>query len=119
MSHSVDDYYSFYHEDYPRARKAHWCAACAEVIPAGHIYARVRLCWDGTASTIKRCARCQTIHLHLREQAPGDTWPSERLDCGETYQDHWETDPPPEIAALAFASPEEMQRELARVEQQK
>lgn len=54
--------------------------------------------------------RCQRIFDHLVERGSHcDMYPAQRLDCGETYQDHWGEDPPEEIAALAFALPHELE----------
>jgi hypothetical protein len=36
-------------------------------------------------------------------------WPDEKLSCGEEYEKHWGCPPPDEIAALAFATPQELQ----------
>jgi predicted RNA-binding Zn-ribbon protein involved in translation (DUF1610 family) len=107
MSHSVDETYTLYEERFPRARKPHTCMACGERIAGGQRYARVFVLFQGDAETVKRCLRCQQIHEHLREMSPGDTWPAERLDCGEDYEDHWGGEPPDHIAALAFALPGE------------
>lgn len=102
-----------YNEARRRARKPHKCSACAETIQPRHTYWRVCIIYDGDVETVKRCERCQTLHRHLRtlrsERRGWDTWPSERLDCGEDYFGHWGAEPPPEIAALAFTTPEEMQ----------
>lgn len=111
MSYEYDEVYAVYDECFPRARKPHTCAACKETIPAGHHYARVGIVDSEGANTVKRCMRCQRIHEHLRTLDPGTTWPDERLNCGETYRDEWGDDPPPEIAALAFALPGEIAAE--------
>lgn len=104
MSHYTEETYSVYDESLRRARKEHRCSACREKISAGHSYTRVAIVFDGEAETVKRCARCQAIHLHLRAKGREDgMWPDERLNCGETYRGHWGEDPPEEIAALAFA----------------
>lgn len=107
MSHSIDDYYSVYKETETKARKEHQCSACSEPISPNQVYTRVQIVFDKSAETVKRCSRCQAIHIHLREKGRGDTWPAERLDCGESYRDHWGEEPPEEIAALAFALPGE------------
>jgi hypothetical protein len=109
VSREIDGYYDVYAETYPRAAKDHTCDACNETIPAGHHYARVSVVYEGTANTHKRCFRCQRLHVHLRGLEPGELWPDERLDCGEGYEEHWGGEPPAEIAALAFALPEELQ----------
>lgn len=91
------------------ARKAHKCSACAEQIRPRDRYTHTAIVGDGTAWTVKRCARCEAIHAHLRERANQSygEWPSDELDCGESYEDVFCEDPPPEIAALAFALPGE------------
>jgi predicted RNA-binding Zn-ribbon protein involved in translation (DUF1610 family) len=103
MSHAIDDVYEVYDERRPRARKPHACGACGEAIRVGDRYVSVFIVFDGDASTVKRCRRCQKIHEHLRGIDPGEVWPDEHLACGEGYREHWGRDPPPEIAALAFA----------------
>ena len=105
MSHSVDECYDVYSEQRVTARKAHACDACREPIAAASTYWRIAIVFDGEAETVKRCERCQKIHMHLRSLDPGASWPAEKLDCGIAYRDHWEFDPPDEIAALAFALP--------------
>lgn len=109
MSDSCDEYYSVYNETRFKARKEHRCDACKEPIPSGVQYTRVFLIFDGGKESLKRCGRCQMIHEHLRElcqsRADGEMWPDERLNCGHSYRDHWEEDPPPFIAALAFWRP--------------
>lgn len=111
MSCVFDETYAVYDERFPRARKPHTCDACHETISVGHWYARVGTVFDGRAETVVRCLRCQAIHEHLRTlSSPNDeVWPDERLDCGEGYEPHWGFSPPPEIAALAFVTPAEMQ----------
>ncbi|HEU4615550.1 MAG TPA: hypothetical protein VFS15_25825, partial [Kofleriaceae bacterium] len=74
-------------------------------------YWRIRVVFDRSAETIKRCERCQAIHLHLRTLGDSDVWPDERLDCGEEYAAHWGEAPPEAIAALAFALPGEVRAE--------
>lgn len=109
MSHSIDETYDVYNETSRIARKEHVCAACKETIRIGDRYAIVGIVFDGEAESVKRCLRCQEIHEHLRKLGAYEMWPAERLDCGEEYKEHWGHEPPPEIAALAFATPEEMQ----------
>lgn len=108
MSHYADEQYDVYHEVRVFARKPHECDAvmCTDPIRVGDPYWRISTVYDGRAETIKRCVRCQAIHEHLRTLGD-DTWPDERLDCGEWYRDHWGEDPPPEIQALAFWRPGE------------
>lgn len=110
MSHGIDETYSVYNEVCRRARKDHTCDACEETISTGHRYMRVGIVFDGKGESVKRCLRCQAIHDHLKEMGKGDTWPAEKLDCGESYESHWDGPPPNEIAALAFALPGETER---------
>lgn len=107
MSHCVDETYDVYQEREVRARKRGQCDACDEPIAPGHAYWRISIVFDGSASTVRRCARCQAMRKHLRTRGDGDTWPAERLDCGQAYEDEW-GDVPDEIAALAFALPGEV-----------
>lgn len=112
MSHYCDEYYSLYKEVRFKARKEHTCDACGETVQPGHYYHRISIMFEGEARTVKRCLRCQAIHLHLRSLEPGEMWPNEKLDCGMDYKVEWGQDPPPEVAALAFITPEESQVRL-------
>jgi len=107
MSVSCDGHADVYHEDTAKARKEHRCDACQEAIPRGVEYWRIRIIYEGRVDSHKRCNRCQAIHEHLRGLMAGydEEWPDERLSCGHEYSDHWGVEPPPEIAALAFALP--------------
>lgn len=109
MSHYTEEVCDVYDEIRPKARIEHQCDACKEMIPPGDYYWKIAIVYDGNARTVKRCLRCQEIHRHLRTLAPGEMWPDEKLNCGEDYKDHWGTEPPPEIAALAFKTREELQ----------
>ncbi len=110
MSHSFDDYYKVYHEDERAARKEHTCEACFDKILPGHKYWYISIVFEGVEH-VKRCLRCQALHLHLRGLAPGEMWPAERLDCGEDYKEEWRCDPPEAIQELAFKTAVEMQNE--------
>lgn len=109
MSHYSDESYDVYNESARRARKEHKCDACKETVRKGDLYHVIGAVFEGGAESFKRCVRCQRIHLHLRELAPGEMWPDEKLACGEEYRQHWGREPPEEIAALAFATADEMQ----------
>src|SRR5688500_18192055 len=109
MSYVADEHYAVYSETFPKARKEHQCEACDSAIQPGHKYARVFIAFDGKAESVIRCMRCQRIHEHLRDLGDGETWPEERLNCGQRYESEWGGEPPPEIAALAFALPGEVQ----------
>lgn len=117
MSVSCDGVNAVYDEQHRKARKEHRCDACKETIRVGDRYTSLHLVYDGTAQTIKRYARCQALHEHLREKCSyyGDMWPMERLDCGESYETEW-GECPPEIQRLAFLTPDEAQKELCDVE---
>lgn len=111
MSYYVEDYYEVYNEKTVRARVEHICDACTEKISIGHLYTRIGIIFEKVAETIKRCLRCQTIHVHIRGlDTGGDSWPDEKLNCGENYKDHWGVDPPEEIQDLAFVTPDEAQK---------
>ena len=133
MSCSIDEYYAQYDEAMKHALEDIKCSACAETIQSGQIYTLVAI-WrqedatedgdgegyeagnesddglfltDEPSETLNRCARCQAIHVHLRDLGQ-EMWPDEQLNCGEEYEEHWGKEPPPEIAALAFALPGEV-----------
>jgi len=106
MSYTCDEYYAVYNEKVRTANKEHNCSACLEKIHKGDCYTYVSIVFDGTAWSVKRCARCQAIHEHLRALGT-DSWPKERLDCGQSYEDEW-GECPPEIEKLAFALPGEV-----------
>ena len=109
VSHVADEQYQVYNERPTKARKPHACDACHETIAPSHVYMHVGIVFEGSGETIKRGMRCQAIHEHLRDLGDFDVWPDERLDCGEEYRDHWRTDPPSWVAALAFQTPDEAQ----------
>lgn len=115
MSSYYDETADVYSESVRKARKEHGCDACLETIRVGDYYHVIGIVYDGRAHSYKRCERCQRIHLHLRTlpDRMDEVWPNERLDCGEEYTKHWGKEPPPEIAELAFATPEQLQAETA------
>lgn len=118
MSVEVDEdgFCEVYAESERTARKPTKCDACAAPIAVGEKYAYVFIVFEGDRSQVRRCARCQVIHKHLREvchqnERFGDgvaRYPDEELKCGDDYRDLWGVDPPQEIAALAFALPGEV-----------
>lgn len=109
MSYHADESYDVYHEIRVFASKPHECDAvmCDQPIRKGDPYWRIQIVYDGRAETIKRCIRCQVIHEHLRGLGGGESWPDERLNCGQDYRDEWGRDPPADIQALAFWRPGE------------
>jgi predicted RNA-binding Zn-ribbon protein involved in translation (DUF1610 family) len=105
MSHSCDETYAIYDEREFRANKPHVCDACGVEIRKRDRYTRVFMLFDGSKEHLKRCARCQLLHEHLRGLCePGEEWPAERLDCGLSYESEWGA-APDWIAALAFWRP--------------
>jgi hypothetical protein len=106
MSMEADEYCRVYTNETYRARVQHMCCACGATIRPGDYYARVFLVDpDGDSETYRRCGRCEAIHAHLVEMCRRHghaEWPDERLNCGHTYRERWDTEPPPEIAELAF-----------------
>lgn len=115
MSGYVDGPAAVYDEACRKARKEHTCCACEETIRPGDYYHLTTVINDGLVVRYKRCVRCQRIHVHLRElgdyDCDGGVWPDEELSCGQDYEQHWGKPPPTEIAALAFATADEMQRD--------
>jgi hypothetical protein len=111
MSYEADEAYDVYREQQRKAIKEHTCSACKEVIRKGDSYWVITWIFDGYAGGIKRCLRCQTLHVHLRKLDPGYMWPAEQLDCGESYEDEWGS-VPDEIIELAFITPDEAQNKI-------
>ncbi len=107
MSHSCDETYDVYEERYRTAIKSHSCDACGLPIRKGDRYTTIAIVFDGRAERVKRCLRCQAIHEHLRDLAPGEMWPDERLNCGTLYRHEWDRSPPAWLEALAFWNPGE------------
>jgi hypothetical protein len=94
------------------ARKEHVCDGCHETIRPGDAYHYQALLFEGSWQTTKRCWRCQVIYKHLSariaKEGDEDEFCDGRLNCGHDYRERWKEDPPPEIAALAFALPGEV-----------
>jgi hypothetical protein len=118
MSMEADEYCRVYTNETYRARVEYACCACGATIRPGDYYARVFLVGpDGDSETYRRCGRCELMHAHLvamcREHG-ADEWPDEHLNCGHTYRERWECDPPSEIAALAFVDARQAGQLLAK-----
>src|SRR5690349_6841815 len=92
-----------------RARKNHTCDACKETIRRGDLYKRHFIAWEGTCEVTLRCARCDVIYQRLcdlhrdrnkNKRLSGEywdsTWPDWRLGCGDTFNEVFHSDPPPE-----------------------
>ncbi len=121
MSSYCDYLYEEYNETLTVAKSPVKCDACKEDIADGHRYYAIE-CVNHYAvpehddkddvDEYNRCLRCQKLHEHLRTLGDGEMWPDEQLDCGEEYTEHWDKEPPPEIAELAFKGGADLQKEL-------
>lgn len=109
MSYEVEDYYEVYDVTIRRARKDHACDACDATIRRGDLYAHVGMVFSGRGESLKRCARCELLHRHLRDVLPSGMWPAERLDCGISWEEEHDG---PQPAEFAFMSTEEAQAKL-------
>jgi hypothetical protein len=96
-----DEPVEVWHETTHRARKEHRCWGCREMISPGATYQRTAIVFDGEAYARKHCMRCAKLLAALRERDP-EAFNTDTLDlnCGEVW-----TDPPEDVAALAFALP--------------
>ena len=109
MSQYADEQCSITHTARHAAKTPHKCTACQEGIQPGNIYHRDAFLYDGTWSVVRRCLRCEAIYKHLCVRRENDRtadrseFVDPALDCGHTYRERWNGDPPPHIAALAFA----------------
>lgn len=90
-------------ETTPRARVDHTCSACWETIPAGSVYTRLGIIFDGSAETVKQCARCRAIFGAIRDYCPREPI-DVFLSCGDTWEQVF-GECPPDVAALAFMLP--------------
>lgn len=110
MSQCCDDGepVEFRRESYPRAAVDYKCMACHETIRAGARYCYIVEKWDEAVHTDRRCLRCDGIYQHLLKlwrDGKADDQPDPYLECGHEYAEVHGEEPPPEIAALAFAMP--------------
>lgn len=104
-----------------RAHAAHRCCACGETIRPGDLYHYTFYLYDGDTCTLRRCARCEVLYralvkLHNKEMPEvediGEPGVDPELGCGHTFEQVFKRPPPPELARLAFMTPDEMQKEL-------
>lgn len=96
-----------------QARKEHECCACRGMIQRGELYSYSFTVFDGSPDELRRCARCDVIYDHLYELLKDTSeLPAWDLNCGHSYQERWEREPPPEIARLAFMTAADVLREL-------
>lgn len=97
-----------------RARKHHKCCACGEQVRPGdryHVYSGI---WDGQPETYKHCARCWSLLEVLSGEVDGPVQLD--LNCGQRWQDAFDEDQPDDVAALAFLTRDEAQRQLAEAD---
>lgn len=117
MSCDIDGYNEFECITRPRARKQHECCACELPIRVGDVYERIAFKWEGEFESLSRCLRCCAIAAVLHERQRADPYSDQgvayALDCGHDWQERFESEPPPEVARLAFLLPDEIQREFA------
>jgi len=97
-----------YHERWHVARKEHRCCSCGEGIEPGHRYHYTFGVWDGDVSTYRHCARCWAMFDAIVAQTEPGELVDMQLACGTSWQDAFGSDPPAEVAALAFALPGEV-----------
>ena len=98
---------SMYEETEPVARKQHTCDACGETIKPKQRYLRIFGVWEGEAQTIKHCWRCHQLAEALFDAGVESI--DLELNCGETWDQAFGAPPPDDVAALAFALPEDFQ----------
>src|SRR5262249_3246069 len=107
VSYFSDETYAVYQTTGRKARKPADCGASGDKDRPNDGFTRVVVLFDGRTETINGCSRCQKLPEDLRglcrEHRDGEFWPDERFACGLDYREEWGSDPPPEIAALAFA----------------
>ena len=103
------------------AHKEHWCYACGGTIPRGGRYTLTTVINDGSIWTHKRCPRCDHIHARLVRKFEASVypdeidWPREDLNCGHEWTEHLGIPLPPELAALAFLTDDEIQARAAEL----
>jgi hypothetical protein len=117
VSVDLDGYNEVQNTAIRQARKLHKCDACRTAIKPGERYRYVFTVYDGEADTTKRCLRCEAIYRHLCDiNTDSDTGVDGALNCGHSYRDIHECDPPEEIARLAFLTAAEVEAGLTEAE---
>jgi hypothetical protein len=97
-------------DEWRKARKEHRCFACREIIRKGDRYHLIAQKDDGEFGVFKHCARCWEMGNALL-RAGSDTWAYD-LNCGASWEDTFGSNPPDEVAALAFLTPDEAQERV-------
>jgi hypothetical protein len=85
-----DDYVTMLASNHRRAAKYHRCSECLGKIFPGQTYLEERYLFDGTVSTHKTCACCESVREHLFCQFTyGCLWADleEHLDESMRYYD--------------------------------
>ena len=85
-----DDYVTMLASNHRRAAKHHRCSECLGTIFPGQTYLEERYLYDGTVSTHKTCACCESVREHLFCQFTyGSLWADleEHLDESMRYDD--------------------------------
>lgn len=108
-----DEYPDVYSNGLRRARKEHECDACAETIRRGDRYHYTFCVFEGSANTTKRCARCELMYRALLPLIDDESTCDPELNCGHTFENNFGEAPPPELARLAFVTPDEAQALLS------
>ncbi len=106
-----------YDEEVRRAKKARVCSSCRELIGAGDLYHRTAALFDGSWEVVNRCARCEAMYRFLKPLVRArdrEDVCDPRLQCGHTWGDNFEGEPPIAVQALAFLMPHEAQALLAK-----
>ena len=103
MCDTPDDVSDVWTEERRRARREHRCYACDETIRVGDVHRYTSSLYDGTWDSWRHCLRCAAMIEALHDRNPGIAVALD-LNCGEIWDDA-----PPEIAALAFLTREEIQ----------
>jgi predicted RNA-binding Zn-ribbon protein involved in translation (DUF1610 family) len=105
MSMEIDGVCEVYRDTLRTAKIQHTCSACKEPIRPGDRYVDHFSIFCDEKEYVKRCMRCETIYQHLLALSGSDDAPDRSLNCGHSYRDIHGSEPPEEIAALAFAPP--------------
>ena len=113
-----DGFADILEERIQRARKPHTCDACSGVIQPGQCYSITASLYDGRWDRVKRCGRCELIYRrlvaeHRRRVHCWDEGINPRLDCGHSWREIFDEDPPDDVAALAFLSDDDAQAKLS------
>lgn len=99
-----DEFCTIWDQTEPIARKEHACCGCRETIQIGRRYRKTVTMFEGSWEVFKNCMRCAAMIDALKRRMGSYTTEIHYLNCGEVWND-----PTPEIAALAFALPQDFQ----------